>query len=199
MVKTTRFAAVARVFVAGVIGHLHQCSGEGFVFTEDEAGTLRLLHCGLGFERGEASAHRLLGIRRFDSRQLKLNLLAVTRADLDEGVESAGGDLQPQPFGEEPGDLPVGSSLTAEFSDQFAVRLQLRARWLRWEIDEFGEQTRRLAKMSGRVRKICLRHRFRGLLSNARLISNPLYQSTISIEDGRALILRQDGDHRSAV
>jgi hypothetical protein len=64
--------------------------GERFVFTEDEAGTLGLLYGGLGFECGEAGTYG-----RLDSRQLELHLLAVTGADFDEGVESAGRDLQP--------------------------------------------------------------------------------------------------------
>ena len=114
--------------------------GERFVFAEDEAGTLCLLRCGFGFERGEAGAHRRLGTRQLFGRQFKLRLLQVTGADFHEGVQCAGRDPQPKPFGKEPGNFPIRPPLTAEFSDQFAVRFEFRTRRLRREVREISQQ-----------------------------------------------------------
>jgi hypothetical protein len=98
--------------------------GEGFVFAEDEAGTLCLLRCGLGFECGEARTHWRLRNRKLDGRKFELHLLPVTGADFHEGVQCAGRDPHPKPFGEEPRNFPIRPPLTAEFSDQFAVRFE---------------------------------------------------------------------------
>jgi hypothetical protein len=114
--------------------------GEGFVFAEDEAGTLCLLRCGFGFERGEAGAHWRLGSRKLDGRKFELHLLPVTGADFHEGVERAGRDLQPKPFGKEPGNLPIRPPFTAKLSDQLAVRFEFRTRWLRREVREISQQ-----------------------------------------------------------
>jgi hypothetical protein len=115
--------------------------GEGFVFAEDEAGTLCLLRCGLGFERGEAGAHWRLGSRKLDGRKFELHLLPVTGADFHEGVQCAGRDPQPKPFGKEPGNLSICPPLTAELSDQFAVGFEFRTRRLRREVREISKQT----------------------------------------------------------
>ncbi|OJV41982.1 MAG: hypothetical protein BGO25_20470 [Acidobacteriales bacterium 59-55] len=114
--------------------------GEGFVFTEDEAGTLCLLRCGFGFERSEAGAHWRLGNRELDGRKLELHLLPVTGADFHEGMQCAGRDPHSKPFGEEPRNLPIRPPLTAEFSDQFAVRFEFRTRRFRREVREISQQ-----------------------------------------------------------
>ena len=57
--------------------------------------------------------------------QLELNLLPVTGADLDEGVQRARSDVEADSLLKQPGDLPIRPALAAEFPDQFAVRFEL--------------------------------------------------------------------------
>jgi hypothetical protein len=98
--------------------------GERLVFAEDEAGPLLLLNCGLSLEGHHTTVgcwrYFLRNIRRW---QLELNLLAMTGADLDEGVQRARSDVEADPFLKQPSDLPIRPALAAEFPDQFAVRL----------------------------------------------------------------------------
>jgi hypothetical protein len=81
-----------------------------------------------------------LGTRQLPSRQFELHLLAVTGADFHERVERAGGDPKPEAFGKEPGNLPIRSPFTAEFSDQFAVRFEFGTRRLRRKVREISQQ-----------------------------------------------------------
>jgi hypothetical protein len=96
--------------------------GERFVFAEDEAGPLLFLNCGLRPE-GSHTSVRCRSYFGCDSRRrkLKLNLLAMTGADLDEGVQCARSDVEADSLLKQPGYLPIRSALAAEFPDQFAV------------------------------------------------------------------------------
>jgi len=108
------------------LGTSLSAEGERFVFSEDEARSLRFLNCGLCLERRYATGR---GRRCFahDIRwwQLELNLLPVTGADLDEGVQRARSDVEADSLLEQPGDFPIRPALAAEFPDQFAVRFEL--------------------------------------------------------------------------
>jgi hypothetical protein len=100
--------------------------GERFVFAEDEAGPLLFLDCGLRLKGRQATgrswryfAHDISG------GKLKLNLLAMTGADLDEGVQRARSDVEAHSLLKQPSNFTVRAPLAAEFPDQFAVRFEL--------------------------------------------------------------------------
>jgi hypothetical protein len=63
-------------------------------------------------------------------------------ANLDEGMKGAGRDVEAKAVREEASYLAVGSSSSAQLSDQFAMRLQFRARRFRREVCKIGEQHR---------------------------------------------------------
>jgi hypothetical protein len=79
-------------------------------FAEDEAAALRLVDEWLGLESRDSARRRGFRHNLHQGRQFKLHLLPMASTDLDEGMKSAGCDVEAQAVREETSHLAVGSS-----------------------------------------------------------------------------------------
>src|ERR1035441_7262708 len=139
--------------------------GQRFVFTEHEAGGLRLRYSWLRPESGHALECRRVGRSGFQRGQFKLRSRAMLCAHLHKRVKRARRHVQSEPLLKEARNIAVGLSLPAQFANQVSMGFQLGAWRFGRKVGKPGKNDLRISIRCGRKRM----HRYPAGRLNRRL------------------------------